>query len=281
MNQNDIKDKVIKAEAKVVKCKSVLKKHQDRLIKLIQSNADEVDIAIKQDEIKSAQRKVKDAENILNNWKEKLNERITADDYIEANTPEVLKNFLENWKQHAMSYYKDKYVRFVQYRKELRVQEMAARLEAFRTLPSLQRFRDMYHEDELTDYVLDNLYPYKDVDKFLEERGLGYFQKQKKLKDFGDRIIFKMDEIRNEQEREMWLDKTIEEEKGAKLLDLIGRIMGVVGTITDVSALTIGADGDINGYIVGTEGKAKIQTIGAGGYNIQCFHFRTLITEYQ
>ena len=37
--------------------------------------------------------------------------------------------------------------------------------------------------------------------------------------------------------------------------------------------------GDINGIIVGTEGKAKIQTIGAGGYNIQCFHFRTLIHE--
>lgn len=52
-----------------------------------------------------------------------------------------------------------------------------------------------------------------------------------------------------------------------------------VGTITDAAALYIGPEGDINGIIVGTEGKAKIQTIGAGGYNIQCFHFRTLIHE--
>ena len=50
-------------------------------------------------------------------------------------------------------------------------------------------------------------------------------------------------------------------------------------TITDAAALYIGPEGDINGIIVGTEGKAKIQTIGAGGYNIQCFHFRTLIHE--
>lgn len=72
-----------------------------------------------------------------------------------------------------------------------------------------------------------------------------------------------------------WMD----EEKRAKLLDLIGRIMSTVGTITDAATLYIGPEGDINGIIVGTEGKAKIQTIGAGGYNIQCFHFRTLIHE--
>lgn len=71
------------------------------------------------------------------------------------------------------------------------------------------------------------------------------------------------------------------EAKVAKLLDLIGRIMSTVGTITDASTLYIGPEGDINGCIEGTEGKAKIQTIGAGGYNIQCFHFRTLIHEYK
>lgn len=132
---------------------------------------------------------------------------------------------------------------------------------------------------ELTDYDLANLWPRRDVDAFLSERGLEYRQIQKKLREAGDQITLKLLEIHNEDEREAWLEKTMEEEKRAKLLDLIGRIMSTVGTITDAAALYIGPEGDINGIIVGTEGKAKIQTIGAGGYNIQCFHFRTLIHE--
>lgn len=133
----------------------------------------------------------------------------------------------------------------------------------------------------MTDYDLANLWPRKDVDEFLHERGLDYYQIQKKLKGEGDGVTFRLLEIHDEQERETWLERAMEEEKRAKLLDLIGRIMSTVGTITDAAALRIGPEGDINGYIEGTEGKAKIQTIGAGGYNIQCFHFRTLIHEYK
>lgn len=117
------------------------------------------------------------------------------------------------------------------------------------------------------------------VDRNLSERGLEYHQIQKKLREAGDQITLRLLEIHDEDEREAWLEKTMDEEKRAKLLDLISRIMSTVGTITDAAALYIGPEGDINGIIVGTEGKAKIQTIGAGGYNIQCFHFRTLIHE--
>lgn len=281
MTQNDLREKVIKAEAKVAKRTAVLQKHREQLAKLIQKGADQFDIRIKKSDIESAEDKLEEAKKILANWKEKLDERITSDDYLEANAPEILKEFLENWKQHAIDYYRQKRIRFIEYRKELRAAERAARLEALQTLPSLERSRKLYEGREPSDCDLANLWPRKDVDEFLHERGLDYYQIQKKLQAKGDGIIFRMLEISNEQEREEWLDRTMEEEKRAKLLDLIGRIMSTVGTITDASALYIGPEGDINGYIVGTEGKAKIQTIGAGGYNIQCFHFRTLIHEYK
>ena len=281
MTQNDLREKVIKAEAKVAKRTAVLQKHREQLAKLIQKGADQFDIRIKKSDIESAEDKLEEAKKILANWKEKLDERITSGDYLEANAPEILKEFLENWKQHAIDYYRQKRIRFIEYRKELRAAERAARLEALQTLPSLERSRKLYEGREPSDCDLANLWPRKDVDEFLHERGLDYYQIQKKLQAKGDGIIFRMLEISNEQEREEWLERTMEEEKRAKLLDLIGRIMSTVGTITDASALYIGPEGDINGYIVGTEGKAKIQTIGAGGYNIQCFHFRTLIHEYK
>lgn len=137
MTQNDLREKVINAEAKVAKRKAVLKKHREQLAKLIQKGADKFDISIKKDDIESAKRKLEEAEKILNNWKEKLDERITADDYLEANAPEILKDFLENWKQHAIAYYRQRRIDVIEFRKDLKAQERAARLEALQTLPSL------------------------------------------------------------------------------------------------------------------------------------------------
>lgn len=73
------------------------------------------------------------------------------------------------------------------------------------------------------------------------------------------------------------LEHDLVQEANRKYDFIIERTNNIVGTITDASNLEIGDKDDLNGYIIGTKGKAKVQTIGAGGYNIQCFHFRTLI----
>ena len=75
------------------------------------------------------------------------------------------------------------------------------------------------------------------------------------------------------------LEKDLDEEANRKYDFIIERTNAIVGEITDASDLEVGAKQDLNGYITGTRGRAKVQTIGAGGYNIQCFHFRTLINE--
>ena len=73
------------------------------------------------------------------------------------------------------------------------------------------------------------------------------------------------------------LAKELDQEAKRKYDFIIERTNAIVGQITDASNLCIGAKGDLNGYIIGTDGKAKVQTVGAGGYNIMCFHYRTLI----
>lgn len=81
----------------------------------------------------------------------------------------------------------------------------------------------------------------------------------------------------DEEERLAWLEKELEKEKKAKMMDLIRRVNEVVGSITDASGLSIDVKGNLNGFIIGTTGKAEVETIGAGGWNIQCFHYRVLV----
>lgn len=73
------------------------------------------------------------------------------------------------------------------------------------------------------------------------------------------------------------LDKDLNREVELKYDDLINRANKVVGQITDASNLSVGPKGELDGIIEGTKGKARIETIGAGGYNIQIFHYRVLI----
>lgn len=73
------------------------------------------------------------------------------------------------------------------------------------------------------------------------------------------------------------LDKDLDREAERKYDFIIDRTNELVGQITDASNLRVAANGELNGVIIGTDGTASVRTIGAGGYNIQRFHFRTLI----
>lgn len=65
------------------------------------------------------------------------------------------------------------------------------------------------------------------------------------------------------------------------VLDLINRVKGITGEITDWAGIdaTVGTHGYtvLNGLVRGKEGIAQVESIGAGGYNIQRFHIRVLV----
>ena len=64
------------------------------------------------------------------------------------------------------------------------------------------------------------------------------------------------------------------------ILDLLRRVTKITGPVTDWSELyvTQGNMGAvINGYVIGEDGRAEVESILAGGYNIQRLHVRTLV----
>lgn len=66
----------------------------------------------------------------------------------------------------------------------------------------------------------------------------------------------------------------------AMVLNLAKRVSAKVGTITNWNGLSsvMGAYGPtLNGFVEGTDGRAIVETITAGGWNIQRFHVRTII----
>ena len=68
------------------------------------------------------------------------------------------------------------------------------------------------------------------------------------------------------------------------ILNLIYRVRDHVGVITDWSGIetTQGTHGwpVLNGVVAGTQGKCTVESIGAGGYNIQRYHIRVLVKEW-
>lgn len=85
--------------------------------------------------------------------------------------------------------------------------------------------------------------------------------------------------------REQELNKTESEFKKANerdaeifIVDLYNRVKAITGKVTDWGNIHYGGKA-LNGWIVGEDGKAKVETIGAGGYNIQRYHLRVLVNQ--
>lgn len=275
MEIKDLELRVNKAEEKVKKCEATIVRHQKQLEKkkLI---GDEYDIRWKEDDIKGATRKLEDAKRILENWKIKLNLEIENERFLAGNAPEVIKIFLEEWKQKSFDWHVKRFDAYKALVKQLNKEETAAQIEYIKQAPEYLKYVDENGEiiEELERIVRR---PSRDMNRFMQEKRLTYRQIQKRLAEFAGSTVLAMNDIRDKKKRLAYLENRLEKEKKAKMLDLIQRINQVVGSMTDASYLEISPKGNLDGYVLGENGKAKIETIGAGGYNIQCFHFRTLV----
>lgn len=83
--------------------------------------------------------------------------------------------------------------------------------------------------------------------------------------------------------QEMELSKTEEEfyksnlkEVELFIVDLYNRVKAITGEVTDWANIHYGGKA-LNGFVTGENGTAKVESILAGGYNIQRLHVRVLV----
>lgn len=113
-------------------------------------------------------------------------------------------------------------------------------------------------------------------EKRTAERGGRKYSTQVKVRD-GELEYVSQYMKRTYEDSVKQLEKDLMQEKDRKYDFIINRTLEIVGQITDATGLKVGAKGDLNGVIIGINGRASVKTFGAGGHNIQCFHFRTTI----
>lgn len=307
-NVQTLQDKVVKAQEKVEKKKATIVRHEKQLVKKIATlekksgrtvdlgNMDvykwdendksydyyweACDVERKLDDIKGAKKNLKEAERIAYNWQEKLNDELEKERKINEDAPQVIKDFLEQWKQLAYEWHIKRYNDYQEFKKELEEEERSAKIECLKTTPKYAKYLDEDGEVEKS-YRVDmlNFFPRKPMDEFLKERNLDWKSIKERKAVFAGQTVMYMDSIYDDVKRLEWLEKTIEAEKKAKLFDLINRITDITGIIKDATGLRISNSGNLNGIIKGERANVKVETISAGGWNIQCFHYRTLVNK--
>lgn len=165
------------------------------------------------------------------------------------NVPAITE-FLDNWEQRMIEYYKDQYKEYgIAYEKRRR---------------DIKAYQDWRYSDA-------------GYNATKEERDKRSDQENKARKKFRDDWMHVTQFNHGSKSWEETMIDDLRAEKIRKYDDIIRRTNEAIGQITDAGGLKVGKAGDLNGYLKGIRGRVSVETIGAGGYNIQCYHFRTLI----
>ena len=211
-------------------------------------------------DLKYTLRDIEEAQKALDNYKAQL---IAEQEKANSRNVPVIVEFLNNWRERVIEFHLEKFNEYYDEKQQVRELYNGSDRAAY------EAAKDIFHK---------KCYGYYDRVDFINRWGKPDHT-DKKVKDGEYEWLKPYINERTLDEAMVKFKKDIDKEWTRKYDFIIERTNAVVGQITDASNLKIGAKHDLNGYIIGTRGTAKVQTIDAGGYNIQCYHFRTLINK--
>lgn len=218
----------------------------------------------------------------INRYKEQLQINIEK---ANSRDVKIIVDFLNNWKERVYHYYEEDLSEY--YDEKSKVKRL---YDKFLKLS----YAEKYELGENSEYYKARhnlhckLYGYKERQSFTNYWGKEDYRDIKVRDGEWEHLKHYVERCNSLEECLKLLDKELEQEKNRKYDFIIERVNKIVGQITDATGLRIGAKSDLNGIIIGSRGKAHVETIGAGGHNDgvivnvkhgQIFHFRTLIKE--
>lgn len=304
MKIETLKDRIKKAEEKLIKINGTLGRHQKQLEKKAKVLTDQgidlnnynimehrqtdlywdiCDYDSKLRDVKNNEKKVAETEKTLNNLKEQLENQLAKESEIENSIPEVLNIFLENWKQKCFEYYiklANEYIELISKEPEEYeiTREELEKLKVKQYDKGFGNYRFRYvreYTDEQIETILNGDYPQYKKDNIKREICNGYVERFRKGHFASD--ISVIDDIRDYHTIDNTiLNKILDDDVKVKKDMFVSRIKEVIGDIKDLQGLKI-VNGELNGIAIGTKCNAKVETISAGGWNIQCYHFRVLV----
>jgi len=226
-----------------------LNKKMDRILKAQESGWENNPYYYNERDLQYTQRDIEEAKEALAKYKDMLEKEIEKES---SRNVKVLVDFLENWKAKTIEYFRAEKAKYDEALKEYYAKD--------------KEYCEKYNSRSRLGLTREEI---KALDK----------EHREYKKNFNSRWSYVTQFNHGSKGWDETMQRDIEIEKNRKYDDIIERTNAIVGTITDASNLYIGSKQDLNGYIIGERGKAEVRTIGAGGYNIQRFHFRTLVLE--
>lgn len=263
-----LKDRIAKAEAFIEKKGATISKKTDLINKkkvaIAMGKADaqwtQYEIESLEDDIKRLMADREDKEKSLKQYRIQLDEAMNV-----KRDCKPLCEFLDGWKERVKAWY-------------LKMEKDWTRLDAYNNyLRADTRACNYWNSGRTQDVYNGKLTKEEAREKYESLRKEATRLKEAYYNTYGEVHELVQKAFCTKVPYADLVEKMLQREWESKYDDLIYRATKYVGQFTDVDHLKIGSNGSINGYIEGTNGKAKVETIWAGGWNIQCRHFRVLI----